>query len=932
MITPKTRKLRCEPLEDRRMLSITLHVDDSSTAVVPDGLAWDTAYVDLQSALTEAATRNADTDSTNDVDAIWIAAGTYHPTAELEPGDPRSASFSLVDNVSLYGGFAGFETSLTERNLSAAHTTTLSGDIGAINDNSDNAYTVVYCGESITTTLDGLLVVAGNANGDSDFSHLGAGGGIYNSGLLTLSNTKVSDNSARFGGGIYCNGYNRTTTLTITNSALTGNSANCTKGTSRGGGIYSYYCTVTITNSTISGNSAEYGGGINSGSGELTVTNSTLSGNSAMRSGGGIISSVTILNNTIIAGNKAPSYQDISYSSASTSGFHNLIGDGSGQNALINGINGNLVGTSSSPIDPKLSDLTQFNNGQWGHYLLSGSPAIDAGDNNLALDTAGILLSEDVCGNPRIENSVVDIGATEGSTSINNPAQIYLVTSLERTIADDGVLTFTEAFEATQRNQPIGDAQAGSYTQQDIIQFADNVSGTILVNDGMLVIVGDLQIQGPGDELLTFGAANQNRVFSVQPGISVVLSGITINGGKAFYGGGISNSGTLSLSNCTLSGSSAHTGGGIHNNCGVLTVKNSTISKNSAYNGGGISNEIGVLNVMNCTFSENSATSDNDGSGGGIYNYYGTLTATNCSLSKNSAYNGGGIYNVGSFSVATLNNTIVAGSMTRHPWLDIYYPSADIYFDSGALTGSHNLIGNGSGLSSFVDGVNGNLVGTSESPIDPGFVDPDNGNYRLAAGSSAIDAGDNGLVPSGVITDLDGNYRIAGGTVDIGAYEFGAGPVVAGDANCDGRVDGSDVTILAGNWQAGVPEGDPLNVTWRRGDFNGDGKVDGSDVTILAANWQIGVNTTTVATSAEPEEESARQFIPPENNALGVATVRRRETLPPKRFITPKPEAADAVLADSSWSGTELAAIARDITVASAKKTNVSGGAWPRVF
>ena len=73
-------------------------------------------------------------------------------------------------------------------------------------------------------------------------------------------------------------------------------------------------------------------------------------------------------------------------------------------------------------------------------------------------------------------------------------------------------------------------------------------------------------------------------------------------------------------------------------------------------------------------------------------------------------------------------------------------------------------------------------------------------------------------------------------------YTPGAEPV-AGDANGDGKVDGSDVTILAGNWQAGVPNGDTSNVTWSMGDFNGDGKVDGSDVTILAGNWQAGVTS-----------------------------------------------------------------------------------------
>ena len=72
--------------------------------------------------------------------------------------------------------------------------------------------------------------------------------------------------------------------------------------------------------------------------------------------------------------------------------------------------------------------------------------------------------------------------------------------------------------------------------------------------------------------------------------------------------------------------------------------------------------------------------------------------------------------------------------------------------------------------------------------------------------------------------------------------------LIAGDANNDGKVDGSDVTILAGNWQYGVTGG---GATWSMGDFNYDGKVDGSDVTILAGNWQYGV-TATAAAVPEP--------------------------------------------------------------------------------
>ena len=267
-----TRRLRCEPLEDRRMLSVLFVDDDAASG--GDGLAWGTAYQDLQDALSDAATLNADGDSGNDVDQIWIAEGTYKPSEPLEPGNFRSVSFSLVDGVTLYGGFLGTETTLEERDASA-HETVLSGDIGTVGDAADNAYTVVYCGGSVAAGLDGVTVSGGNANGSDTGGHreTNHGGGIYNNGgTLTVINSTVSDNSTESGGGGI---YNEGGTLAVMTSQISGNSG-CW-----GGGIWNNG-TLTVTNSIVSGNSAEWNGGaIRNVSGTLEVTSSEVSDNSA---------------------------------------------------------------------------------------------------------------------------------------------------------------------------------------------------------------------------------------------------------------------------------------------------------------------------------------------------------------------------------------------------------------------------------------------------------------------------------------------------------------------------------------------------------------------------------------------------------------------------------------------------------------------------
>ena len=187
---------------------------------------------------------------------------------------------------------------------------------------------------------------------------------------------------------------------------------------------------MMVTNCTLSENSAGYGGGGGiHNSGSLTITNSTLWGNSGgigSGGGGGIYispsSSTVTLNNTIVAGNGAWHGPDIYDSSGTLSGSHNLIGDGADQSALVDGVDGNQVGTASSPVDPLLSDWAQFDNGQWGYYLLPGSPAIDAGSNDLLpADTFDLdndsdtsePLPIDLAGTPRVSGGVVDIGTRE---------------------------------------------------------------------------------------------------------------------------------------------------------------------------------------------------------------------------------------------------------------------------------------------------------------------------------------------------------------------------------------------------------------------------------------------------------------------------------------------------------------------------------------
>ncbi len=219
-----------------------------------------------------------------------------------------------------------------------------------------------------------------------------------------------------------------------------------------------------------------------------------------------------------------------------------------------------------------------------------------------------------------------------------------------------------------------------------------------------------MTITGPAAGV-TVSGGKLSRVLQVDAGVTASLSKLTLTGGSAGTGGGLSNAGTAKLTNCTVSGNSATStstayGGGIYNSSGsTLTLTNCTVSGNSvsansnSY-GGGLINK-GTMTLTNCTVSGNSAAN-----GGGGLDNSGTATLTNCTVAGNSADDlDAGLDNSGT---ATLTNTIVAGNMTQ-------FGSSNI---GGNVSGKNNLIGLGDS-GGLINGVNGNLVGVANALLAP---------------------------------------------------------------------------------------------------------------------------------------------------------------------------------------------------------------------
>lgn len=171
-----------------------IYVDQNASGL-NNGSSWTNAFTDLQSALA-AATPGYE---------IWVAAGTYKPTT----GTDRSVSFSLKNDVAIFGGFLGYEALQSDRNPQL-NLTILSGDIGAPGDTTDNSIHVVQARNiNSTAILDGFTIYGGNANGLRTDN---VGAGMYNYFSAPTLKDLIFDRNAA-GSGAAMHNYNSTPTL-----------------------------------------------------------------------------------------------------------------------------------------------------------------------------------------------------------------------------------------------------------------------------------------------------------------------------------------------------------------------------------------------------------------------------------------------------------------------------------------------------------------------------------------------------------------------------------------------------------------------------------------------------------------------------------------------------------------------------------------------
>lgn len=769
------------------------------------GASWSNSMGELADALKIAKTVGG-------IKEIWVAEGTYYPM--YSPDDDnfgnnagRSNAFLLTRDVKIYGGFAGTETTTKQRDtINGLYPSILSGDLGVVGNNGDNAYHVlVSVGDVGKASLNGFTIAGGNAGGGNEVYLTVQGqllrstfcGGIYNQNSSpTLSNLIITGNLAQNGAGGIGNMSNSSPVMK--NIFINANSAGS------GAGIY-INGSPKLTNVVISGNSAVNNGGgvfVNAGS-ALTLVNVTISGNKASSGGAVYITGLASaaapkLYNSIIYGNSS-GVVNVSTSAKLT--FYNSIVQGSGGSSnWIADLGTN--GGNNLAVDPQFVAAPNHNTAPFtgGDYRLQAtSAAIDAGSNSYYTDLAE--LSLDLAGKPRVsdynDGATIDMGAYEYQTTISPNADGILFVK-KGSNGKGGSWTkavgeLADALKVAKTNTAIKQIWVAAGTYNPLYSPADNNFGNDAGSTNAFLLVKDVKVYGgfAGTE-----SSLSERDFSTN--VSTLSGDLGVSGRSYNV---VISSGAMGMA--TLDGFTIRDGNG-------SSTSNIYVNGNQVYqcSGAGIYNSVSDADYKNLIIMNNSCGE----SGGGMFSYQSSVKLNYVTMKNNSARHGGAMANQDN-SNATVINSLFFGNSSSEGGDAIYNVDNSlpkfvnitvaqntggakngILNEQGAQAAVYNSIvwgginGSYQAQSSIIehstDATNGNIDAGSLNDTDI-FTNPASNDFSLKNGSAAINNGNNTLYQTadGVNNtslandkDLAGNSRVynfaTNGTIDLGAYEY----------------------------------------------------------------------------------------------------------------------------------------------------------------
>ncbi|MFN2184105.1 MAG: beta strand repeat-containing protein [Anaerolineae bacterium] len=703
-----------------------------------------------------------------------LGAGMYVDDQELSYTSLTMTSGVFVNNVATEDGGGLYVVDSPQGTLSSnsfLYNKATTGNGGGMVLTNSETYSLSNCDfsgnratsgggmyvDSSDPTLTQVTFAANHAELASADDSIG-GGGLYlvGSSDATLSRTTFRENEAANGGGMYIDDSNPT----LTNVSFVGNQAG--DGISgSGGGLWNDEGSPTLVDVLFSGNAAtQNGGGMRSGGAgsNVMLTNLTFSGNSAGGSGGGLhtTSPNMTVHNSVVWNNQDAS--GIGTADASIWDDPDAVVD----HSLIQGQTpvgvGNLDGTNPAndplfvvPVDPSTAPTTV------GIFSVKyGSPIIDVGDNT-AVPTG---LTLDLAGNPRIYNSIVDMGAYEFPLACPPPETTRLYVDHTASGTNTGtswlnaLKTLRDAFtladncagideiwvaEGVHRTDEgtgiVPNSRTESYQLIDGVAVYGGFEGTETLleernwDSNVTVLSGDVDsndiatggiVNTPGN---IRGANGYHVVVASGVGDTAILDGFTITAGQA-------------------NGSAADPegrGGGIYNEAGSPTLANLTFIGNLAGNGGGLANLNGDAALTNARFENNMAVS----SGGGIYNQASSPTLFNLVFTGNYAATGSGLANL-SGSNPQLTGVQFTSNTAGSSGGGIYNQASSPVLTDAVLSG--NSAPDGAAI--YNDTSNPSLVNTLLS-----------GNYASTSGAAIYNTASS---PSLINVTVSGNR--AGGT------------------------------------------------------------------------------------------------------------------------------------------------------------------------
>ncbi len=727
-----------------------------------NGTSWANAFTDIQSALVGTA-----------ADTIFVAAGTYKPSKDINGNTAsRDATFKIINNKKIYGGFSGTETSLSQRNV-IANATIFDGDIGTTGVSTDNAYHVVYLSNGTSgIELDGINIVNGTANGSGV---QGQGAGIFavattGSIVAKIKNCVLANNTCSESGGAVRAGSsgNYTSNLEFTNCVFTKNNATSEGGAIRVLDVSTSSVIVKLNNCVVSENTAAYY--------DMSIDIQNLTG-----------STVEINNSTI--------YNNSSTSSGSSRGIFAWRGEVKITNSIVSSKVGVNTFLGSGSPSPKFTIVNSLTTAGVDPLFVNASNPIGA-DNVWRTADDGMNIAANSPARHTV-NTLVDIGAYSfiESQSANVNANRYYVKS-NATGANNGT-SWANAFTDIQ-SALVGTAADTIFVAAGTYKPSKDINGNTASRDATFKIINNKKIYGgfsgtetslsqrnvianatifDGD-IGTTGVSTDNayHVVYLSNGTSgIELDGINIVNGTA-NGSGVQGQGAGILAVATTGSIVAKI-----KNCVLMNNYSSDLGA-GLYADSGPTSASSNLEFTNCVFSNNqSPQAGTGGSAAAIEFYVGSVKFNNsvfygngqcvirtdraasveinsCTVYKNGASSNGGILLNGAGNI-NIKNSIIYGN------------------------GGYDLRKNASGM--FITTTNigpeGSTVnGTgSATATNPLFVNPANpigadniwrtadDGLQLQGASPAINAG----ASAGVLTydDITNTPRI--GNPDIGAYE-----------------------------------------------------------------------------------------------------------------------------------------------------------------